>query len=181
MIVFLITLLLIIFLPFPLKTSIYYSDKNYYIKFYKFHFISKSRTLKKKKTSIKPQKKNKRARSTIFTDKQLILKIFNTISKNKFKPHIRINGYINYSLNNHAITAITYGLLSAILPFIYKGISIIFKIKKFNFPITPIFKEVINIKIQIDGILFVSIGQIIYMSFIILKTIIAEREKCYDE
>jgi CxxC motif-containing protein len=177
MIIFLFILLLILFVPIPLKTSIYYFDENYYIKIYKFEILSKKKSLKKKGTIKKGNKYKKPVKNTILKDKKLIFKLIKVISKNKFKPTLKIKGNISYSLQNHGLTAITYGIISAILPFVYKTFGIAFKIKKFPLTITPIFKEIFYLKLQIEGIIFISFGKIIYMLFLILTTIINERVK----
>jgi len=175
---FLIIIFFILLVPFPLKISISYSKENYYIKLYKFNIISKDKSLKSKGT-VKKEKK-KKAKSSILKNKKLIRTLISSISKNRFKPILNIKGTIHYSLNDHSVTAISYGIISAIIPFIYKALGVPFRIKKFSLPISPIFKEIFHLKLHIEGIIYISFGQIIYISFLILQTIISERVKKYE-
>lgn len=180
MIIFLFIILLILFVPLPLKTSICYCVENYYIKLYKYEILSKNKSLREKGTVKKAKKNKNKSTSSILRNKKLMFKLICTISKNKFKPILKINGTVSYSLKSHEMTAISYGIISAIIPFIYKSLGITFKIKKFSLPISPIFKELFYLKLQIEGIIFISFGQIIYMLFLILKTIINERVKRHE-
>ena len=180
MIIFLFIILLLFFVPLPLKTSIYYCVENYYIKLYKYEILSKSKSLRKKGNVKKVNKNKNKPHNSIFMNKNLMLKLIYTISKNKFKPILKLNGTVSYALNNHEVTAISYGIISAIIPFIYQALGVTFKVKKFSLPVSPIFKELFYLKLRIEGIIFISLGQIIYMIFLILKTIINERVKRYD-
>lgn len=183
--VLLIALLLIIFMPLPLKTSIYFSKENYYIKLFNFKIISKKKKTKnipsdESNNSEKstPAKKKKRKKKKI---KNLPIKdMLLALCRNRFKPSFRAKGYISYSLNDAAKTAITYGSIIAIMPLLYKSILLFFKIKKFNINITPIFKDEFFIEIKLNSIIFISIGQIIYMLFLIIKIIIREKVRKYE-
>jgi hypothetical protein len=178
MIIFLLIIFLIIFIPIPLKTSICYSNQNYYIKIYNFKILRKNKASNNKKVQNKSKEGNFKR---ILKDRKLVKAILINLNKSKFKPYLSLKGKFCYSLKEHPITAVAYGLISAILPFIYKGLSIPFKIIKFKIPVCPDFKEVFFIKLNLTGILFISIGQIIYILLVILKTIISEREKAYYE
>lgn len=185
---FCITILLIFFLPLPLKSSIYYSKENYYIKFYNFNIIRKQKNnLEKQKedettSNQKPKKENKKKKKqkSNFLKTLPIKEILRSITNNKFKPHLRINGKLDYSLNDAANTAITYGIISTIMPYLYKLTTLFFKTKKFNLSTCPVFKDIFFVEININCIIFVSLGQIIYMLFLIAKSIIREKMKIYE-
>ena len=189
--IFFIILLLIIFLPLPLKSIIYYSNENYYIKLFNFKIVSKKNTTKNnpinavnndaKEPKKKKNKKNKKKHKKSLSLKKLpITKIIYTIDHNRFKPILISKGYINYSLPDAATTAITYGTLSAIMPFIYRLFSIIFKNKKFNINITPNFKDKFFIEVKINSIIFISLGQIIYICYLIIKLLLREKVRIYE-
>lgn len=167
--------LILIFVPLPIKITFLYTETNYYIKIYNHNLLSKSKPKKIKKQTIR-KKKNKK--SYIKTSLKSIPPniLLNFLDKNLYKPKIKIKGKIDYSLNDAALTAISYGIISSILPFIYKVITIIFNPKKINLPINPLFKNKFLVNIDINSIIFLSIAQIIYILFILLKAIIYKKE-----
>lgn len=186
--IFFILLLLIIFLPLPLKSIIYYSNENYYIKLFNFKIVSKKNNTKinpinetHNNTKEPKNKKNKKNHKKLLNLKELPFnKIIYTIDHNRFKPVLRCKGYISFSLPDAAITAITYGTISAIMPFIYRLFSIIFKNKKFNINITPSFRDEFFIEIKINSIIYISLGQIIYICYLLIKCLYREKVRIYE-
>ncbi|AOR23872.1 DUF2953 domain-containing protein [Clostridium taeniosporum] len=174
---FFIILIILIFIPIPLKISIYYSSDNYYVKLYKFTIISKEKlktkkhNLNSKSKSTKTKKKNLNISSMIHK-KYLIKQLYNS----KYKPKINIKGTLDYSLNDAAHTAISYGILSQISPIFYFALGVLFKINKFKFNIKPLFKNKFLVKFEISSIIFISIVKIIYVLIIIFKSILYSEE-----
>ena len=189
-------LLLLLFIPLPLKFSIFISKEEYFFKFYNLNLFSKDDGLIKKilnkmknskikedkhvddeinkanKNSNKKEKKN----FNIKFDKHLIKNIYKTIKKNKFKPSIKYNGNIKYSLSDSSNTAIFYGLLSNINPFLYYLFNIVFKVKKFKNKFNPIFKDEIIYELSISCIITFNLAQIIYIALLILKCLLKNKE-----
>lgn len=156
----------ILFCPIPLKFTLYYSLENYYLKFYKFIIISKHKNIRSKKIKllIKHNEK-KKSKFNISRYKSFFPKIFYS----KFKPSLKIELNFSYSLNNAFYTALAYGSLSTIYPFLYQLIKIPFRIKKHTLNISPIFKDEFLVKFEISSIIFISFAQIIYMLIIFIK------------
>ncbi|MCE9654693.1 DUF2953 domain-containing protein [Clostridium celatum] len=127
---------------------------------------------KANKNSNKKEKKN----FNIKFDKHLIKNIYKTIKKNKFKPSIKYNGNIKYSLSDSSNTAIFYGLLSNINPFLYYLFNIVFKVKKFKNKFNPIFKDEIIYELSISCIITFNLAQIIYIALLILKCLLKNKE-----
>lgn len=171
-----LVILIIIFIPIPIKFNIYYSGINYYIKFCGITIISQKKVEKKKNISLKTELKSKKKTNNFskllkkidFKSseyKTIISKLYNS----KFKPILKINIFIDYSLNDAAKTAIFYGVLCQTPPTLYLILSILFKLNKFNFKVNPIFEDKLFLKIETSSIFFLSFANIIYIIIILLK------------
>ena len=170
-------ILLIFFIPIPIKFNIYYSIINYYIKLYGFTIISKKKhshiirhhkvnpSLKKEHKIFLSFYKNINLKSLEW--KPLLSNLYNS----KFKPLLRIKFSLYYSLNDAAKTAIFYGVLCQAPPLIYVLLNIPFKTCKFNFKINPIFEDKFSLKIETSSIIFLSFANIIYMIIILFRLI----------
>lgn len=180
--IFLTLFIIFMFFPIPIKFYIYYYNNCYYVKLYDFTLFNNA-TLKKKKEKIKykknnPPKKNKSEmrrklskllKSINYSDiKDIINKLYNR----KFKPIIIMNSDFQYSLNDAARTALTYGVLSNIPSIVYCVINILFKPKKFKFDVIPQFIDKTLVKFESKSIIFISIANIIYMVLVLLKYIL---------
>ncbi|MBE6051724.1 MAG: DUF2953 domain-containing protein [Clostridium sp.] len=183
-IIFLISLI-----PIPLTIKLFYDKNNYYIKIYKFTILKKNKKdenlaeevkeeVKNSDTLKKAKIKEKKFKLKLFDDFSFpdYLELIKIISKNTFKPHIYINGYIDYSLNDAYYTAISFGIISTYAPLLYWIINIIFKTKKFNLPINPVFKDEFIFNTEIKSIITISMAQTIYMVFLIIKGILVIKE-----
>ena len=172
-----LVILLIFFIPIPIKINIYYSTVDYYVKLYGLPIISKKKsTLITKHHKIKPsteKEPNFFRKFIIVKDlnyidfKSLILTLYNL----KFKPLLKIKFSLDYSLNDAARTAIFYGILYQIPPLIYFLINIPFKTYKFNFKVNPIFKDKFLLRIETSSIIFISFANIIYIIIILFRFI----------
>jgi hypothetical protein len=158
-------ILLIFFIPIPIKFSIYYSTIDYYVKLYGFTVVSKKEIHHKLKAKIKKEDNLFFKLYKHIERKSLI----STINNLKFKPSLKMKLYLDYSLNDAARTAIFYGVLSQLPPLIYMLIKIPFNISKFDFKIRPIFKDIFLLKIETSSIIFVSFANIIYIIIILFK------------
>ncbi|MCE5220997.1 MAG: DUF2953 domain-containing protein [Clostridium sp.] len=175
-------ILLIFFIPIPIKFNIYYSTINYYLKLYGLTIISKKKSSHKIKDhkidfSIKKEHKffssfykNIDLKSIDF--KSLISTLFNL----KFKPLLKVKSSLDYSLNDAARTAIFYGILYQTPLLIYFFMNIPFKTYKFSFKINPIFEDKFLLKIETSSIIFISFANIIYIIIILLKFIKKAKE-----
>lgn len=171
----LLTLFIIfMFFPIPLKFYIYYYNNNYYIKLYDFILFDNA-VLKKKKDKTDQKKNNPPIKSKIksklseIITYSNIMEIINKFINLKFKPILNFNSKLEYSLNDAAKTALSYGILSTLPSLIYFFIKILFKPKKYNFDILPKFDNAILLKFEIKSIIFISFANIIYMMFVLLK------------
>lgn len=169
--------IMFMFFPIPFKFYIYYYNNDYYIKLYNFILLNNN-ILKKKKEQkeqtinnppIKQKKKIKPFKSLeiiTFSDIKIIINKFITL---KFKPFLNLSSKLEYSLNDAAKTALSYGILSELPSITYFIIKVLFKPKKYNFKISPKFNDTILLKFEIKSIIFISFANIIYMTFVLLK------------
>lgn len=179
-------IILIFFIPIPLKISIYYSIKDYYIKFYRFIIFSEQKNkLKKnikrklynhKNTNEKNLKNKKKSKFNLNNFKgrnisPLILKLYNS----SFKPKLNFKCNIDYSLNDAAKTAVFYGVMCELPSLVHLISNILFKSNKFTFDINPVFEDEFLLKIEISSIIFLSFAHIIYV-LILFKVFIKVQE-----
>lgn len=171
-------ILLIFFIPIPIKINIYYSSINYYIKLYGFTIISRKKFENKKKLIHNAKSKinnNSNTRKRFYNNidfksldyRVLISKLYNS----KFKPSLKIDLFFDYSLNDAARTAIFYGILYQTPPLIYLLLNIPFNINKFNININPIFEDKFLLKIETSSIFFLSFANAMYIIIILFKFI----------
>jgi len=158
-------ILLIFFIPIPIKFSIYYSTIDYYVKLYGFTVLSQKEIHRKVEANIKKEDNFFLKLYKYIDWKSLI----STINNLKFKPSLKTKLYLDYSLNDAARTAIFYGVLSQLPPLIYILIKVPFNISKFDFKIKPIFKDMFLLKIETSSIIFISFANIIYIIIILFK------------
>lgn len=183
--IFLLIILLVLFLiPIPIKVSIFYSKEDYYIKVYKRKVLSKKdrveldETLNNTKSFIDKFKKSdlKDRLSGIIKSKVFLNIITKELKKNKFKPTLKFNGYANYSLGDAGNTALFLGIISCFLPIFYKFLLLLFKIKKSKLPVNPVFKDFKFFELYFQSIMFISLGQVIYIFIIFIKSVLKSKE-----
>ncbi len=169
-------ILLIFFIPIPIKFNIYYSLVNYYVKLYGLTIISKKKSAHKKKRyhEAKPSLKKEHEFFSSFYNKVDLKYIdykslISTFYNLKFKPLLKTKFSLNYSLNDAAKTAIFYGILYQTPPLVYLLINIPFQTYKFNFKINPIFEDKFLLRIETSSIIFISFANIIYIIIILFK------------
>ena len=178
-------LILILFIPIPLKFKLHYSKDRYYIKFYNINIISDddgilNKFLAKKDETLNELKtKGSNIKNDIYFDskkknlnlKQLIKNLYISLKKNKFKPSIKFSSDTSYSLGDAGRTAMFLGLFYNINPILIYIFSILFKVKLLKNNFNPIFKDKILFEFTISSIITFNLAQIIYIFFIIYKSI----------
>ena len=180
-----VVLVLIFFIPIPLKFHLHYSKDRYYVKFYNINIISKDdgilrKFLNRKDKNIEKTKSNKKKiknDNNINSTKKkserklLIKKLYTNLKNNRFKPSIKFSSDTIYSLGDASRTAICLGLFYNINPILLYIFSILFKVKLLKNDFKPIFKDEILFEITISSIITFNLAQIIYIFFIIYKSI----------
>lgn len=183
--IIIVVLILILFIPIPLKFNLHYSKDRYYIKFYNINIISNDDGILKKfleekeKTLNELKTKSSKLKDDIYFDskkknlnlKQLIKTLYISLKRNKFKPSIKFSSNTIYSLGDASRTAICLGLFYNINPILIYIFSILFKVKLLKNNFNPIFKDKILFEFTISSIITFNLAQIIYIFFIIYKSI----------
>ena len=152
---------LFLIIPIPIKISISYKKEKYYIKIYNFNILKKQNLNKEK-----PHKKIKKNRKF---EKGYLIEITKALNKNHFKPKLKLKGDFQYSLNDASKTAIFYGILQSICPYILEGFKVFFKIKSFKLFIKPIFKDEFIGIFHITCIISLSLGKTIIIICLKIK------------
>lgn len=178
--ILLFIILFFIFIPIPFRFNIHFSLDDYYIKFYGFSLISKEKTINKKNESITQKKSpplHKKNKNSLLK-KEDLSNIFKTIDYKdlisdlyyrKYKPSLYLDTHLAYSLSDAAKTALLYGALNNLNGPLYMFLKIIFKFKKYNMDIEPIFKDELLLDFDADSIFFLSIAEIICIISILIK------------
>ena len=183
--IIIVVLILILFIPIPLKFKLHYSKDRYYVKFYNINIISNDdgilkKFLDKKEKTIKESKtKNSKPKDDTNIDSKekklnltlLIKTLYINLKRNKFKPSIKFSSDTIYSLGDARRTAICLGLFYNINPILLYIFSILFKVKLLKNDFKPIFKDKILFEFTISSIITFNLAQIIYIFFIIYKSI----------
>ncbi|WP_291584173.1 DUF2953 domain-containing protein [Clostridium sp. UBA6640] len=161
---------MILLLPIPLKIKLIYSNKNFQLWIY-----NKQLNLDKKedRANIKKSNKKLKYKDKIHSKKLTInhyRRILSNLRKNKYKIIIKLYTKINYSFEDAAATAITYGFLHQASSLIYAILNHFFYVKDFNTEIKAEYnKSYINLEIK--GIVLFNFAKLIYIYYIINKSI----------
>ncbi|NEZ46271.1 DUF2953 domain-containing protein [Clostridium niameyense] len=157
--ILLFIIILFIFLPIPIKISVVY--KNNLLKIYIFN-----KTLSPKKPEKKLHNKNKTPQKI---DKRSLLKIkimINLLKSIKLKPKSKLYFNLDYDLEDASHTAIIYGILYSFSPIIHNFFKNMFSIKEFKLMISPLFKNDFYINFKFNGIFYISLVKIIYITIL---------------
>ena len=173
-------ILVLLFIPIPFKLRFYFSQDNIYIKFYNFTIFKKSfnevltksnnEEIKDKATKIN-RKTMRKYKVTPLSTKGKITFI-SLMNKNKFKPKLYLKGFFNYSLEDAAFTAISFGMINTYAPILTWALSIVFNIKKLNIPINPTFKNCFFFHSEINCIFTISIAKTIFIAVLLINNYI---------
>lgn len=160
-------ILLIVFIPIPIKANLVYEDNKFFVSLYKFRI---NITGKRKAAKIATRKSRfydflRKKYKVSIGDIREMISIFSNL---RFKPSLRISLRLVYGLGDAAYTANTYGPLYSISPAIYKSLTIPFNVKRYSLDIAPNFEKMV-VNGEADSIIFVNLAKIIYISIILLK------------
>lgn len=147
----LVILIILIFIPFPVKVSFLYFKGKYSIFVYE------------KKLKFRVSRTERKVAYYYDT--------LNYLYKNKNK-FMKYSSKIKFSLGfgiaeDAACTAISFGLMNCLNSFFYNLFSTFLKIRNFNYKVLPYFKKDI-FKIELEGIIWVSIAKTIYNLLILI-------------
>lgn len=176
-----VVIVLILFMPIPLSFHFYVSKDRFYLKFYNINLLSNDGGLIRKFLNKKKIKKDKDIENIIDNHKDdndssnkkvksreiSFKKLYHNLIHNKFKPTLKFDSNISYSLGDSSKTAIAFGLLYNINPILLNIFSIIFKIKRYKNDFKPIFKDKILFELTLNSIITFNLAKIIYICFII--------------
>lgn len=181
-----VVIVLILFIPIPLSFHFYVSKDRFYVKIYNINLLSNDGGLIKKFLNKKKPKedKGKNIEKTIddykddndSSNKKVkfkeipFKKLYHNLAYNKFKPTLKFDSNISYSLGDSSKTAIAFGLLYNINPILLNIFSIIFKVKRYKNDFKPIFKDKILFELTLNSIITFNLAKIIYICFIIIKS-----------
>ncbi len=168
---------LVLLFPIPIKITLIYANEIFTLKIYNKVIIpsktkkNKARNENKWSDYVKTPNEEKISKLK-FKDLKGIIELF---INSKFKFTIRTKFRVDYSIEDAAINAITYGFLYQITAFISTILNLFFKVKNF----TP----TINIKynenffnFESTSIIFINIAKIIYMVIVIFYHLIKVRK-----
>lgn len=168
--------ILLIIIPIPLKIQIIYKDSIFKVNIFKYELFSSDSGIKNKYLYkfINKKKVNKDlniTNSKHHKKKKLCLKkLYKNLSNNKFRPYLKLNGFLNFGIDDAAFCAIIYGLLCN-LPFLLQVLlSSFFSLKKLDFEITPKF-NVNTVSFGITSIFYFNIANIIYIFYLVYKSL----------
>ncbi|MEW8954930.1 DUF2953 domain-containing protein [Clostridium sp.] len=151
-------ILIILFIPFPIKIMVYLKQGKFYITLYKFNILQ----FPKDQCKNSKKKQNKPSNISLPQIKEILQKIYSIGLNIK----LSFNFNLILGLKDPCALALSYGSLYNINPIIYKILSKFFNIRHYDFNIEPRFEENI-IDLEIKSIIHVTIGKIIYVFFII--------------
>ncbi|GAA0063538.1 DUF2953 domain-containing protein [Clostridium sporogenes] len=151
-----IFIIFILILIMPFKITVIYTDKYFNVYIYNFKWKKEESKNIKKQNYI-----NKKTNEKKDDNKTKALKV--TLEKCNFKPKANISAFLNYDIEDAAYSAIIYGALQSLVPYIYNYLLKIFKLKNFKFNITPLFKNKNFIEFKFKGIFYISLVKIIYI------------------
>ncbi|WP_346885095.1 DUF2953 domain-containing protein [Clostridium sp. UBA4395] len=168
---------LVLLFPIPIKITLIYANEIFTLKIYNKVIIpsksKKTKAKKKDKWSDYVKTPNEEEISKLkFKDLKGIIELF---IHSKFKFTIRTKFTVDYSIEDAAINAITYGFLYQITAFISTILNLFFKLKNFTPTINIKYNENF-FKFESTSIIFINIAKIIYMVIVIFYHLIKVRK-----
>ena len=144
-------LIILFFIPIPIKFSFIYNNKSLNLYIYD------------RKISLKSIKEHAtRSINKLNDNNNNIKKLLLTLEKNKFKPILDLSIKINYGFEDASITAISYGLIQMLCSVNYPILINFFNVKAYKFELNPKFNKEL-LKIQIKSIIWISIAKTIFI------------------
>ncbi|MGL5069455.1 MAG: DUF2953 domain-containing protein [Sarcina sp.] len=120
--------------------------------------------------------KNKKGKLAIFFKKVITkitiepLKLLNDLTNNRYKPKIVIKNNMNYSFDDAALTAELFGFMNFGIYSVLSIIGLFLNIVPY-IELIPTFSNKTYFDIEFESILSVSLAQIIFILFILIKNI----------
>lgn len=164
-IIILCILIILFFIPLPLKIKANYIDNKFNFYLYNMNLTDKVLYIRKKinRTIDKRDDEVPKIKNTL----KLALDIMSDI---KYKPSLKIKLNAIYGLDNAAYTALLHGFITSFYPILIQLINIIFNVRESNIKVHPEFNKLVLI-LEINSIIFVNLAKVIYISYIILKNL----------
>lgn len=160
-----IIIIVLIIFPIPIKLTFTFIDNNpnLYIYHFKINVQKNIDKAKRLKSKSKPKKRIKFS----MNDFKIILHRINCA---KYKPTLRMKIISNLGFWDASATAVLCGALYSLFPTLRNLLSIIFKIKNYDFILQPEYNKEI-VATQINSIIFINLAKIIYMFLLIRKAL----------
>lgn len=168
---------LVLLFPIPIKITLIYANEIFTLKIYNKVIIppktkkAKAKNENKWNDYVKTHNEEKISKLK-FKDLKGIIELF---INSKFKFTIRTKFRMDYSIEDAAINAITYGFLYQITAFISTILNLFFKVKNFTPTINIKYNENF-FKFESTSIIFINIAKIIYMVIVIFYHLIKVRK-----
>lgn len=168
---------LVLLFPIPIKITLIYANEIFTLKIYNKVIIpsktkkTKAKNKYKRSDYVKTHNEEKISKLK-FKDLKGIIELF---INSKFKFTIRTKFTMDYSIEDAAINAITYGFLYQITAFISTILNLFFKVKNFTPTINIKYNENF-FKFESTSIIFINIAKIIYMVIVIFYHFIKVRK-----
>ena len=168
---------LVLLFPIPIKITLIYANEIFTLKIYNKVIIppktkkAKAKNENKWNDYVKTHNEEKISKLK-FKDLKGIIELF---INSKFKFTIRTKFRMDYSIEDAAINAITYGFLYQITAFISTILNLFFKVKIFTPTINIKYNENF-FKFESTSIIFINIAKIIYMVIVIFYHLIKVRK-----
>lgn len=168
---------LVLLFPIPIKITLIYANEIFTLKIYNKVIIpsktkkTKAKNKYKRSDYVKTHNEEKISKLK-FKDLKGIIELF---INSKFKFTIRTKFTMDYSIEDAAINAITYGFLYQITAFISTILNLFFKVKNFTPTINIKYNENF-FKFESTSIIFINIAKIIYMVIVIFYHLIKVRK-----
>ncbi|MEW9093770.1 MAG: DUF2953 domain-containing protein [Clostridiaceae bacterium] len=162
LLVFIISICIITIIPIPIKFYLFYDLNILKIKILGKDIKMDSKELGEKGKELKVITEQKKITSSD------IKVIWLTLKNSKLKPVLKLQTNLIYGLDDAAITAILFGLIHSIYPFVENSITSIFKTKNIDFNLTPEFNKFF-LNLELKGIIYVSLVKIIYIYILFRK------------
>lgn len=168
---------LVLLFPIPIKITLIYANEIFTLKIYNKVIIpsktkkTKAKNKNKRSDYVKTDNEEKISKLK-FKDLKGIIELF---INSKFKFTIRTKFRMDYSIEDAAINAITYGFLYQITAFISTILNLFFKVKNFTPTINIKYNENF-FKFESTSIIFINIAKIIYMVIVIFYHFIKVRK-----
>lgn len=177
---FILIFIFILFIPIPIKFNIIYKEFIIYLKIYNksiFNFdLRNISSYINIKNAYKENNKRIFFLKKYFKNKEInFKKLFKNLTSNKFKSFISVKTNIDFGISDAAICAIVYGFLWNLIMIIKVPLSLIFNTKDISLSINPRFNTN-YLLFSINSIFYISLANIIYMIFLLLKSFINKEE-----